>query len=133
MWAISWETTSATRSSSRRDALSGVDEQDGFSERDATQVLHRPEGKIGDGEEVELLTRVPDPEPSGEELEGVRGGLQCETGERILARDVHDAYLDAIHVDRICGDEWSDDERDQVARHRDRVREADAPGASFER
>ena len=46
---------------------------------------------------------------------------------------MHDAHFDAIHIDRIGGDERSDDERDQVARHRDRVGETDALGASFER
>ena len=81
MWAISWETTSATRSSSSARRPGRVDEQHGLAEGDAAQVLHGPEGEVGDGHEVELVGRVGDAEVVGEEPQGVGGRLEGEGGE----------------------------------------------------
>ena len=78
MWAISWATTSATRSSSARAAAGRVDQQRGLAEGDAAQVLHGPEGEVGDGHEVELVGRVGDVEVVGEEAQRVRGDLEGE-------------------------------------------------------
>ena len=93
------------------------------------EVLHGPEGEVGDGEEVELLGRVGDAEPVGEEREGVGGGLEGEGGEVLLARDVHDAHRGAPHVDGVGGHQRAHHEGHEVGRHGDGVGEADAPAA----
>ncbi len=133
MWAISWETTSAIRSSSRRDAALRIDQEEGFAEGDAPQVLHGPEGEVGDGEEVELLGGVGDAEPIGKEAQGVSGSLQGERRQIFLARYVDDPDRRAVDVDRWGGLEVSDDEGHEVGRHHHRVGEQDPSSPAGQR
>ena len=60
MWASSWAMTSATRCSSGWVAGRRVDEQQRLAEGDAAEVLHRAEGEVGHGDQVDLVARVGD-------------------------------------------------------------------------
>ena len=51
--------------------LGRVDQQDRLAEGHAPEVLHRSEGEVGDGHQVELVGRVGDAEVVGEEAEGM--------------------------------------------------------------
>ena len=86
MWAISWAITSATRCSSAWVDRLAVEEQGGLAEGDAAQVLHGAEGEVGDGDQVELVARVGDAVPVGQEAQGERADLEGEGGEVGLAR-----------------------------------------------
>ena len=132
MWAISCEMTSATRWSSMRDARSGS-----TSKAFSRKVTHprfsmAPKAKSGMAIEVELLGRVVDAEPLGEERQRMGGGIEGEGGEVFFARDVHDAQGGARHVDGVGGHQWADDERHQIRRHGDGVAEADPSYAGAE-
>ena len=88
-----------------------------LAEGHTAQVLHRPEGEVGDGHQVELVGRVGNAEVLGEEPQGVAADLGGVAGQMSLARRVHDAQGDAVHVDRIGGLEQAHDEGDQVGGH----------------
>ena len=62
MWAISWATTSAITCSSACVAVVGSTRRRALPERDAAEVLHRAEGEVGQGDEVELVARIRDAE-----------------------------------------------------------------------
>ena len=85
MWAISWAITSATRCSSAWVAGRRVDQQQRLAEGDAAEVLHRAEGEVGHGDEVELVARVGDAVVVGEEAQRERADLEGEGGEVALA------------------------------------------------
>ncbi len=104
-----------------------IDEEEGFAEGHAPQVFHGTEGEVGDGEEVELLGRVGDAEPPGEEAQGVGGDLEGERRQIVLAGDMDDPHRGAVDVDRLGGDELADDESHEVGRHHHGVGEEDAP------
>ena len=65
-----------------------VDEQRALAERDAAEVLHRPGGEVGKGEQVELVARVGDPVVVLEPAQGERPDLEAEAGQVTLAGDV---------------------------------------------
>ena len=124
MWASSWATTSATRSSSARAARGRIDQQRGVAEGDAAQVLHGAGGEVGDGHQVHLLARVGDVEVLGEEAQGEGADGQGEVGQLALARGEDDPQRHAVDVDRLGRLELADDEGHQVGRHLHGGREA---------
>ena len=115
MWASSWATTSATTLLLAVRARGRVDEQHALAERDAPEVLHRPGGEVGEGEEVDLLARIGDAVVVLEPAQGERPDVEGEAGQVGLAGDVVHAQRDAVDVDRVGGLERADDEGDEVA------------------
>ncbi len=77
-----------------------VDEQQVLAERDAAEVLHRPGGEVGQGEQVDLVARVGDAVVVLEPAQGEGADVEAEPGEVALAGDVDDAQRDAVDVDR---------------------------------
>jgi hypothetical protein len=94
-----------------------IDQQRGVPERDATQVLHRPGGKVRNGHQVHFFSGVGDVEVLGEEAEGEGADGQGEIGQPAFARREHHAQRDAIDIDRLSRLELTHNERDQVGRH----------------
>ena len=78
--------TEAIPSSSTRAELSGSVSRSDLSERDAPEVLHGPEGEVGDRHQVELVARVGLVEVLGEEPKRVGAGLERGRGQTGLAR-----------------------------------------------
>jgi hypothetical protein len=102
-----------------------VDQHVPLPEGDATEVLHRTEREVGDGDEVELVARVHDGEPVGEEAEGEGAHLERVVRQVLLAdRADHPEGL-AVDVDGVGRDQRPHHERDQVGGHRHGVREPD--------
>ena len=77
-----------------------VDEQQALAERDAAEVLHRPGGEVGQGEQVDLVAGVGDAVVVLEPAQGERADVEAEAGEVALAGHVDDAQRDAVDVDR---------------------------------
>ncbi len=46
-----------------------IDQEGGVAEGDATEILHGPSGEVGNGDQVDLVPRVGNPEVFGEETE----------------------------------------------------------------
>ncbi len=78
MWASSWATTSATFCCSVLRARGRVDQQQALAERDAAEVLHRPGGEVGQGEQVDLVARVGDAVVLLEPAQRERADLEAE-------------------------------------------------------
>ncbi len=100
MWAISWQMTSAIRSSSTRAAWSGS-----TNRTDSRKVTHprfsmAPKAKSGIGHEVELVGRVGDAEVVGEEAQGMAPDFQGVAGEVRLAHRMDDAERHPVDVHR---------------------------------
>src|SRR5690606_28991414 len=91
-----------------------VDEQEALAEGDAAQVLHRPEGEVGDGDEVELVARVGQVEPVGEVPQGELADLKGEAGQVLLAGRADHPQGHAVDVDRVGGHQRADHEGHQV-------------------
>ena len=125
MWASSWAMTSTTFCSSGWVAVRRVDEEQDLAEGDAAEVLHGPEGEVGDGDQVELVARVGDAVVVGEVVEAEGPDLERVAGEVALADGVDDAEVDAARRDRVGDLEGADDEGDQVGRHDHGVGEVD--------
>ena len=105
-------------------ARGGVDEQQALAERDAPEVLHRPGGEVGQGEEVDLLAGIGDAVVVLEPAQGEGTDVEGEAGQVSLARNVVHAQRDAVDVDRLGRFERPDDEGDEIAAHHHRVAEA---------
>ena len=123
MWASSWATTSATFWCSLCVLVAGSSSKQALAERDAAEVLHRPGGEIGQGEQIDLRARVRDAVVLLEPAQGERTDLEPESGEAALAGDVDDAQRRAVDVDRLGGLERTDDERHEIRAQRHRVGE----------
>ena len=75
MCAFSCETTSATRSSSARDADFLIRQQRGLAKCDRAEVLHRARGEIGNRDQIELVAGIFEPVIVGEIFERIRSDL----------------------------------------------------------
>ncbi len=104
-----------------------VGEEEGLPERDAAEVLHGPEGEVGDGDEVHGIARVRDVEVVGEVGERELRHVEAELGEVELVGRAQQPERGARDVDRLGGLERAHDEGHEVGGHRHRVGEADAP------
>ena len=116
MWAISWATTSATRSISARAAVR-VDQQGRLAEDDAAEVLHGAGGEVGHGDEVELVAGVGNREVVGEELDRVDRHVECRPGEAAPCPRVHDPQREHRARHGLGRLQVADHERHEVRRH----------------
>src|ERR1700684_4005939 len=124
MCAFSCETTSATRSSSARDAVFFSASRAVSRNAIAPRVFHRPRREIRNRNQVELVAGILEPVVVGKIFERERAYLLRPTGQRLLAGNMNDAQRRA-RIDRRGRHELADDKRDQVSGHRDRLLEDD--------
>ena len=110
-----------------------IDEEEGFAERDETEVLHRAGGEVGEADEVELVGGIRDREVLGEEFLAEGAALLHERGERSLAGLVHDAQRHSAEIDRVGDLELADDEGDEVGREEHGVGEPHPAAAVADR
>jgi hypothetical protein len=107
----------------------GVGEQGRLPVGDAAQVLHGAEGKVGDGDVVDLVARVGDGKVVREVPQGVGGAVETERRQRGAPRGRGEAEGDTVDVDGLGQLERTDDPGQHVRRHPHRLRELHAPPA----
>ena len=79
----------------------GVDEQQHFTEGDATEVLHRTGGKVGECEKIALVARIRNVVILLEPVKSEGSDLHSKLGEVALARHMNDAQRNIAHHDRL--------------------------------
>ena len=111
----------------------GIDQQRRLPVRDAPEVLHGALREVRQGDVIDLRIRIRDAVVLREPVEGVCADLQRERRDGALARHVRHARRHAAGVDRVRQLQVTDHERDEVRRHRHRVREHEPHASVIER
>ena len=130
MWASSWATTSAMRSSSAWEAAASSTSERGLAEGDGAQVLHGPRGEVGNGEEIDLVARIGQPVVALEEVEREGAARRGRSGPDAScpARTTRAAASAPPSTGSVASSSPTT-KATEVGRHADGVGEVDGPSA----